>query len=209
MISRLTVPPVIPAIRRFEEWKELDNWDRELKWVFILGGPLDAVAQATGLLQNRGWVVFVHVDMVRGISTDGEGVRFLAEYAGPNGIISTHSTAIGHAKRSGLIAIQRIFLLDSQSVATGVQQVLSTHPDAIETLPGILPDVTRRLVRQIPYPVIAGGLVSSVEEVKRMREAGVCGVSTSSRDLWTQYLGGAVQRVQSSSGPTAKGGEVR
>ena len=184
MMRRLDVPRVIPAIRRFEEWHDLDPWELAPKWVFILGGPLDAVAQATGLLQKRGWIVFVHVDMVRGLSTDGEGVKFFAEYAGPNGLISTHSTVIGHAKRVGLIAIQRIFLLDSQSVGTGVLQVQSTRPVAIETLPGILPEATRRVVREVPCPVIAGGLITTVEEVHKMLDCGARGVSTSNRSLW-------------------------
>jgi glycerol uptake operon antiterminator len=178
------VPHIIPAIRHSEEWEELANWRAIPKWVFILGGAVDAVAQATGLLQKRGWVVFVHLDMVRGCSTDPEGVRFFAEYAGPNGIISTHSTVIGHAKRAGLLTIQRIFLLDSQSIATGVQQVLSTHPDAVETLPGTLADVTQRVVRELPCPVIAGGLVTTMAEVDKMLTAGARGISTSNRLLW-------------------------
>lgn len=184
MTGPIEVPRIIPAIRRFEEWEELASWDGEPKWAFILGGSIDSVAQATGLLQNRGWMVFVHIDMVRGCSTDAEGVRFFAEFAGPNGIISTHSTVISHAKKARLTTIQRIFLLDSQSVATGVQQALSTHPDAVETLPGTLAEVTRRVVREVPCPVIAGGLVSTPADVARMLEVGVRGVSTSNRDLW-------------------------
>lgn len=195
MSGSLVVPRIIPAIRRFEEWQELAGWETSPKWVFILGGAVDHVAQATGLLQKRGWQVFVHIDMVRGCSTDSEGVRFFAEYAGPEGIISTHSMVISHAKKAGLKTIQRIFLLDSQSVGTGVQQVNSTHPDAVETLPGTLPEVTRRVVRQISCPVIAGGLVSTAQEVTRMLAVGVQGVSTSHRGLWelaqTMNAGGA------------------
>jgi glycerol uptake operon antiterminator len=150
----------------------------------LLGGPLDAVAQATALLQKHGWVVFIHVDMVRGLSNDAEGLRFLVGYANPDGIISTHSTTITQAKRADLWTIQRIFLLDSQSITTGIQQVLSTRPDAVETLPGTLPEATNRIVRGIPCPVIAGGLVSTHEEVALMNAAGVRGISTSNQKLW-------------------------
>lgn len=184
MRSRLVVPHIIPAIRKPQECDELPTWTRTPRWVFILGGSLERVAQSTALLQKRGWMVFVHLDMVRGCSQDSEGVRFFSEYAGPNGIITTHSAVIAHAKRNGLLAIQRIFLLDSQSVDTGIQQVLSTQPDAVETLPGTLPEVTRRVVRQIPCPVIAGGLVTTMAEVTQMLGVGVRGISTSNRLLW-------------------------
>ncbi|MCY0898138.1 MAG: glycerol-3-phosphate responsive antiterminator [Firmicutes bacterium] len=182
-MRELEVPPVIPAIRQSEEWPALGVAPRG-GWVFLLGGPLDSVAEATGRLQKRGWTVFVHFDMIRAVSSDGEGLRFFAEYAGPQGIITTHSTTVNQAKKLGLLAIQRIFLLDSQSVQTGIQQVLSTKPDAVEMLPGLLVDVARRVVREIPYPAIAGGLITTREEVEAMRQAGVKGVSTSARALW-------------------------
>ncbi len=184
-MTRLKVPRLIPAIRQLEEWRLLQESAGDPKWAFVLGGTIDAVAEMTGLLQKRGWTVFVHVDMVRGLSGDSEGIKFFAGYVGSDGIISTHSQAIAHAKKVGLMAIQRIFLLDSQSVTTGVQQVLSTHPDAVEVLPGLLPAVARRVVDAIPYPVIAGGLIQRREEMDIMLAAGVQGISTSQRTLWT------------------------
>lgn len=191
MTRRLEVPRIIPAIRRGEEQHELPDARQTNAWVFVLGGPLDEVAVTTALLQKRGWLVFVHVDMVRGLFADGEGIRFFAEYAGPAGIISTHSSAISHAKRAGLVTVQRIFLLDSQSIATGVQQVLATRPDAVEILPGILFEAGRRIAQQVPCPVIAGGLVSKPEEVATMTSGGVRGISTSNRSLWALAFSGS------------------
>jgi len=179
----LAIPSRIPAIRHPEDWTALEGL--RPGWAFILGGGLDAVAQATGLLQRKKWRVFLHVDMIRGLSKDLEGLRFLREYAGPDGIISTHSPVITQGRRAGLLTVQRIFLLDSQSVATGIQQTHSTEPDVVETLPGILPDVTRRVIREVACPVITGGLITSQEQVAMMLAAGVKGVSTSDRSLWT------------------------
>lgn len=178
------VPAVIPVLRNPDDWETLRGRGVTPKWVFLLGGSIDAVAQATALLQKHDWIVFIHVDMVRGLANDFEGLRFLADYASPDGIISTHSTTITHAKRADLWTIQRIFLLDSQSITTGIQQVLSTRPDAVETLPGTLPEATRRIVRGIPCPVIAGGLVSTPQEITLMKAVGVKGISTSNQQLW-------------------------
>ena len=114
----------------------------------------------------------------------GRAFAFFHDFVAPSGIISTHSAVIGHAKRLGLFTVQRIFLLDSQSVLTGIQQAQSTHPDVVETLPGILPEVTRQVVRQVPCPVIAGGLITSQAEIAMMRQAGVQGISTTHSELW-------------------------
>lgn len=181
---RTEIPPIIPAIRRPEDWTTLEGVGGTPKWAFILGGTLDAVAQASGLLQRKNWSVFLHVDMIRGLSKDLEGLRFLAEFAGPDGIISTHSQIIAHGKRVGLITVQRIFLLDSQSVATGIQQAHATQPDIVETLPGILPEITRRVVQEVRCPVITGGLITRQDQVEMMMQAGVHGVSTSQGALW-------------------------
>ncbi len=183
-MASLDIPTIIPAIRKPDEWTVLPTLTSAPRWVFILGGTPDALAEATGLLHRQGWSIFIHVDMMRGITTDLEGLRFLSEFVGPDGIISTHSPAITQAKRIGLIAIQRIFLLDSQSVDTGIQQAQSTRPDAVEVLPGILPRVTARVVREVHCPVIAGGLVTTLQEVEVMKKAGVRGLSTSARSLW-------------------------
>lgn len=185
----LEIPTIIPAIRDPNEWRMLPRSSSQTRWVFILGGTPDVLAEATGLLRRQGWRVFIHVDMIRGITTDMEGLRFLTEFVGPDGIISTHSPAVIHAKRIGLVAIQRIFLLDSQSVDTGIQQAQSTRPDAIEVLPGIIPRVTQRIVREAPCPVIAGGLVTTGDEVEAMKRSGVRGLSTSCRALWPREDG--------------------
>ena len=181
---RLEIPPVIPAIRRPEDWDALPGEGATPRWIFILGGSIDAVAQATGLLQRKGWHVFLHVDMIHGLSKDLEGLRFLKGFAGPEGIISTHSAIIAHGKRAGFITLQRIFLLDSQSVATGIQQAQATEPDIVETLPGILPEITRQVIKGVPCPVVAGGLITNREQVDAMLGAGAKAVSTSERSLW-------------------------
>jgi glycerol uptake operon antiterminator len=177
------IPAIIPALRKPAEWDHV-TVTGENRWVFLLGGTLNDIAEPVALLQRQGWKVFVHVDMVKGLSLDVEGLRFLKGYAGPEGVISTHSQTIVHAKKVGFATIQRIFLLDSQSVATGIAQVMAVEPDAVETLPGILAETTAHIVRQVPCPVIAGGLITRPEQVDMMLAAGVQGVSTSTRALW-------------------------
>jgi glycerol uptake operon antiterminator len=179
------MPRVIPALRALDRWTALPD-PTDAAWVFLLGGSLRTIGEPVGRLQRRGWRVFVHVDMLRGLEPDLEGLRFLAEYAGPDGIITTHSGTVVNAKKCGLASVQRIFLLDSQSVATGVQQARAALPDAVETLPGVIPEAIARVSREVPCPVIAGGLITRPEQVRAALAAGARSISTSTEALWAQ-----------------------
>ena len=180
-LNRSMMPLVIPALRDPEHWRMLG--EGRGRWVFILGGKVDRVAEGVALLQKRQWRVFVHIDMVKGITNDSEGVQFFYDFAGPEGIITTHAHTVTHAHKLGMVTIQRIFLLDSQSVESGVAQVEHAGPDAVEVLPGILPEVVRALVHRLKEPVIAGGLITSVSHIHEIHAAGALSVSTSSLKL--------------------------
>ncbi|PSR25035.1 MAG: hypothetical protein C7B47_13215, partial [Sulfobacillus thermosulfidooxidans] len=108
-LHKSTMPIVIPALRDPEHWRLLG--EGEGAWVFLLGGSVDSVAEGVARLQKRHWRVFVHVDMVKGIANDSEGLRFFHDYAAPDGIISTHSHTVSNAVKLGMLAIQRIFLI--------------------------------------------------------------------------------------------------
>lgn len=157
--------------------------DAEPTWLFLLGGNAGEVLGASKLLSERGFTVFVHVDMMHGITNDGEGIRLLANLGHPAGIITTHPSAVIAAKKAGLLAIQRIFLLDSSSVETGLRNVARTHPDAVEVLPGVLPDQITAVANALDVPLIAGGLITRIDQVTAALKAGALAVSTSSGPL--------------------------
>ncbi len=181
--NKLLLPPVIPALRAADEWQDV-HLKTGPQVVFLLGGSINTVAEPVALLQRRGWQVFLHVDMLKGLTTDADGLKFLADYVGPQGIISTHAHTIQVAKKNNLVAIQRLFVVDSQSIETGINQVRTARPDAVELMPGLIPRAIRQMVQQLPCPIIAGGLVTESEQISAALHAGACSVSTSRRVLW-------------------------
>jgi len=82
-------------------------------------------------------MVFLHMDLIKGIGRDKEGIIYLAKKKLCNGIVTTKSNLINIAKKEGLVAIQRLFLLDSAALKTGEQILKHNQPDAVEILPGI------------------------------------------------------------------------
>lgn len=58
------------------------------------------------------------------------------------------------------------------------------HPDLMEIMPGIIPKVIPEIKRQCQTPVIAGGMVSTKEEIIELLKVGAVAVSTSREQLW-------------------------
>lgn len=70
------------------------------------------------------------------------------------------------------------------SLATGIKSVKDTKPDAIEVMPVIASKLM--LKDQASVPIIAGGLISTKNDVIETLSTGVLAVSTSSENLWNK-----------------------
>jgi glycerol uptake operon antiterminator len=154
--------------------------------LFILGQDIFALQDSVARAHAEGRLIFSHVDLIKGVGRDEAGVRFLAKHVGVDGILTTRSNLISPAKREGLIAIQRLFVLDSESLEAGLPTVEKAGPDAVEVLPGvILPAIAQELAAHgaLP-PLIAGGLIRSLAHVEAVLRAGAVAVSTSEPGLW-------------------------
>ncbi|HEX6971041.1 MAG TPA: glycerol-3-phosphate responsive antiterminator, partial [Limnochordia bacterium] len=75
--------------------------------------------------------------------------------------------------------------LDSEALKTGLGVLRSSHPDAVEMLPGlILPYIAHRLpIDELP-PIIAGGMIETEQELKAVLASPAMAVSTSREALW-------------------------
>ena len=130
-------------------------------------------------------MIFLHLDLIKGIGRDKEGIIYLTKKKLCDGIVTTKSNLIEVAKKEGLITIQRLFLLDSASLKTGERLLKQNQPDAIEILPGIAaPYFIEHIYKKLICPVIAGGLIREKEEIDELFKKGVLAASTSKKELW-------------------------
>lgn len=88
------------------------------------------------------------------------------------------------ARQYGLQTVQRLFMLDSLSIQTGLKMVRTTQQDFIEIMPGIIAKIIPELKENTSVPIIAGGMISSKKEIITLLKAGVLAVSTSKKVLW-------------------------
>ncbi len=179
----LRAKPVVAGLRRSADVDAAIR--RGIGVLFILGEDIFALQESVAKARMGGRMILAHVDLIKGVGRDEAGVRFLARHLQVDGILTTRGNLIGPAKREGLIAVQRLFVLDSESLETGLPAVERAAPDAVEVLPGlILPLIAARLKGASLPPLIAGGLIQTRKQVEEILASGAIAISTSAEALW-------------------------
>jgi len=152
--------------------------------LIILFGDINTLPDILRRAEAVGKLLLIHLDLLDGVGRDRAGVVFLAKL-GVKGLVTTKPQLGKFARQEGMRVIQRMFLVDSESLRTGIQMLKGFRPDAIEALPASTPASVLAEMKAATYvPILAGGLVRSPEDVRQAVANGACAVSTSQRDLW-------------------------
>ena len=152
--------------------------------VFVLFGDLNSVPRIVAELKTAGKTVFVHADLIEGLSAREAAVDYLIHAARPDGIISTRLPLLRFAKAKGLRTILRFFLIDSIAMENIAKMKNERCVDLIEVLPGLMPKVIHRVAATCGKPIIAGGLVTEKADVVNALEAGALAVSSTNPGVW-------------------------
>jgi len=183
LLDEMIANPIIAAIRSPEALSQaLQSPPTAL---FLLSSSINDAADAVRRVRAAGKHSFLHVDLMDGLRPDAQGMSFVASQIRPVGIITTKPGCIRMAQNLGLLAVQRIFLLDSSALRDGEANVRSCRPDLVEVLPGVAVQAIRLAVDAFNRPLIAGGLIRTREEVMAALGAGALAVSTGERALWS------------------------
>lgn len=174
--------PIIAGIRNDKDLERVLVSD--IKIVFVLYGSIISITEICEQLRAAGKIIFVHVDMIDGLKTDAKGIEFIKKFVSPYGIITTKVSCLKSALHLGLCAILRVFILDSQSLQTGIQNIHTATPHAVEVLPGVASKIINIIKKDVNVPIIAGGLINNKKDVMDAMSAGALAVSTSSEEVW-------------------------
>ncbi|MBD8848317.1 MULTISPECIES: glycerol-3-phosphate responsive antiterminator [Priestia] len=168
--------------------KNLEQFlETEIQAAFLLTGNISVIKRYVDLLKQHNRMVFLHIEKIPGISYDREGLKFLAKFVKPTGIVTTKSSLINYAKQEGLVAIQRLFLVDTDAVAQGLKTVQDIKPDALELMPGLIPEMIEKIVKKTSIPIITGGLIQNESHIQAALKAGATAFSTGKSWLWKKY----------------------
>ena len=176
--------PVIAAVKDEEGLEKSLRTDCRI--IFILYGNICSLTTIVERIKNRDKLAIVHVDLVQGLSAKTEAIDYIKNNTKADGILSTKGNLVKHAADIGLIGILRNFIIDSMAMENVKKQVELAHPDMIEIMPGIMPEIIEKLKNEIKLPLIAGGLISDKKDVIAALSAGADAVSTTKEELWNE-----------------------
>jgi glycerol uptake operon antiterminator len=176
---------ILPASANMKEFELF------LKSSFEIGVFLDMhisqLKNISMMAKQNGKKMIYHVDLIHGIKNDEYATEYICQEFKPYGLISTKASVIQKAKQKGVIAVQRIFLIDSHALEKSYKLIEKTRPDFIEVLPGAMPAMITEVKERVKTPILAGGLIRSVEEVENALNAGADAITTSKRELWNVF----------------------
>lgn len=174
---------IIPAVRNPELLTRATA--SSSKVIYLLCGTPENIGDMASQVTAAGKVAIVNLDLISGFARDAAAIEFLSRRS-VRGIISTHHVPLRAAHNSGLLAIQRTFLLDSAALQSSLRSIEQIQLDAVEVLPAIVaPYLVRELNRgSSDLPVIAGGLVQSLRQIQDLIDQGVNSVSVGNPDFW-------------------------
>ena len=140
------------------------------------------------MAKKCGKKVFVHLDLIKGISADEYGCEYVCQEMEADGIISTRRKAIETAKKLKKTGILRLFLIDSQSLESGISLCNSLEPDYMEVLPGIACSIFPHIISRTKVPIMGGGLIRTGQEIQTCFDAGAAAITISDIKEAERYL---------------------
>ncbi|MCR4892695.1 MAG: glycerol-3-phosphate responsive antiterminator [Lachnospiraceae bacterium] len=147
--------------------------EQDFPCIMVKTGDISTIASILKLIHNAGKRAMVHLDSLKGIARDKEGIHYLKRI-GTDSLITMKPQTIRIIKDSGIFSLLGTFLVDSASVKSAIQNVHTNKPDALILMPMTIPEETYRYVlNHVDIPLIAGGLGLSVEIITRALSQGL------------------------------------
>ena len=179
--------PVIVAVIDQETYDFALKSDNKI--VFLLDASISNLKDRVSALLKQKKYVFVHIDMVAGLTSTIAVVDFIADIFNKEvGIITTKYPLIKRANQKNIRSIYRVFMVDSKSkrmFKSNLKQGI--YPDAIEIMPAFVGKVIEEIIKEFPKTlVIAGGLITSKKEAYSILNSGATAISTSAIELLSE-----------------------
>ena len=182
LYDALQTNPIIAAVRDDEGLERCLHTD--IQTVFVLYGDICNIADIVRRIKEAGTIAIVHADLIGGLAAKEVSVDFLHRSTMADGIISTRVNMIQRAKELQMITILRVFVIDSMAFDS-IRGARALRPDAIDILPGLMPDIIRKVRQETNLPVLTGGLITQKQEVLQALEAGALAISSTAPAVWT------------------------
>lgn len=182
LLQSFEISPIVAAVKDEQGLTRCIESDSQI--VFVLFGNINTISGIVKKLKDAGKTVFVHVDLLDGLSPREVTIEFLIKNTCLDGVISTKLPLIKCAKGLGLMTVMRFFVLDNLSLRNVRRKDYYQYADMIEILPGLMPKIIRQISDENKKPVIAGGLISEKQDIVTALSAGAVAISSTDEKVW-------------------------
>jgi glycerol uptake operon antiterminator len=176
---------ILPAFSNMKEFEKFLDSSYEIG--VFLDLHISQMKNVKKMAERCGKKIIYHVDLIHGIKNDEYATEYICQEYNPYGLISTKASVIVKAKQKGVIAIQRMFLIDSHAVEKSYKLVEKTMPNYLEVLPGAMPWMIKEVKERVNTPILAGGLIRTSEDVFNALNAGATAITTTKQELWSLF----------------------
>ncbi|MDQ0208355.1 glycerol-3-phosphate responsive antiterminator [Alkalicoccobacillus murimartini] len=173
---------ILPAIKKMKDFEKV--LESDYTYIVMLDLHISQLVGVAKYAKEHNKKLLLHADMIQGLKSDKYAAEFLCQNLRPAGLISTRAEVLKTAKKNGLIAVQRLFLLDTIALETSYKLAEKVEPDLIEVLPGVVPELISKVQKATGISVIAGGLIENEQDIKNALDAGAHAITTSRKPLW-------------------------
>ena len=185
--------PILLAISQMKDFEKF--LQSPLDTCILMDFHINLLPSMMQAAHAAGKAVYLHADLLRGVSADEFGCEYLCQRLRADGIISTKPKVLEAARRNRVATILRLFLIDTKSLDKGAALIKNLQPDHVELLPGLACDAIADLKQRLqpatstqPQSFLCGGLIKTHVQITRCLEAGACAVTLSDRTLAEEYL---------------------
>ena len=185
--------PILLAISQMKDFEKF--LQSPLDTCILMDFHINLLPSMMQVAHAAGKTVYLHADLLRGVSADEFGCEYLCQRLRADGIISTKPKVLEAARRNRVATILRLFLIDTKSLDKGAALIKNLQPDHVELLPGLACDAIADLKQRLqpvastqPQSFLCGGLIKTHAQITRCLEAGACAVTLSDRTLAEEYL---------------------
>ncbi|HCM89032.1 MAG TPA: glycerol-3-phosphate responsive antiterminator [Vagococcus sp.] len=180
--ERLRNNPIIAAIKEESDLDELLK--SEVEVIFVLQSSLLTIKEISQKIEASGKIGFVHLGLVKGLSDDEIGLKYLKENTAFSGIIATKWPQLVRAQTLGFLTVYRIFMVDSLAFNSLKKCQNSKFPDFIEIMPNPNGKIIQAVKEQIKRPLIVSGLITDKDDVISALKNGASAISSTNKNVW-------------------------
>jgi len=181
--SKFSIIPSVRHIRWFDKAIKLDT-----PYILLSYAHIGNLKELVRIAKKAGKKVIVNAELVGGLNTDSQGIRFLKQIYGVDIVIVPNALRVNQMKNAGLCTMLRLNLIDSLSLETSLNLYETTGCDAVELRPAYYGIKYVNKFREVRdnIPLYLAGFIEEKEMVNRAKKLGFFGATTSAVDLWTE-----------------------